>query len=153
MLHEYNTIHTTWLAYLNLASVPLGAPGDLSLALAILRTPCRLTPISSTSSLNILPCLLRYPTMSSVVFWHQVHSYMGGHFSMQSEDMASHLPSCCCDIVLESLHACPCHHPLWRGRATRYRGVYACNGDGRHVACVRSCPLSSASHMHKLPCI
>ena len=35
---------------------------------------------------------------------------MSGSFSLQSEDVASHFPSPCCNNVLESLHACPPHH-------------------------------------------
>ena len=40
--------------------------------------------------------------LSSIVFWHLVHCCMCGSFSLQSEDVASHFPSPCCNNVLES---------------------------------------------------
>ena len=52
-------------------------------------------------------CPLRPQGLSSAVFWHPEHCCMGGSFSLQSKDVASHFLSPCSDSVSESLHVCP----------------------------------------------
>ena len=85
-----------------------------SRSLAILRVPCQLTPIYSTSSLNVRVMSSSSPSeappLSSAVFWLPVHCSVRGSFYLQSEDVDSHFPFPCCDNVLESHHACQPHH-------------------------------------------
>ena len=73
--------------------------------------------------------------LSSAIFWHPVHCCIGGSFSLQSEDVASHFPSPCCNNVLGVAPCLPSSSPLhvWHGRAMRCRGLYTCSGDGRHL--------------------
>ena len=98
------------------------------------------------------PCFLRPPPLSSAVFCNPVHCCMCGSFSLESENVASHFPSPCCDNVVGVppclLSSSPIH--LCHGRAMRCRGLYVVSGDGRHLGCERSWPFSSTSHTHKL---
>ena len=105
------------------------------------------------------PCLIGPPLLSSVGFWHTVglHCCLCGSFSLQSEDVAGHFHSHCCNYILESLHACSPHHlfKIWsRHDITRVvcmvGRLHVGSGDGRHLTCEQSWPFSSKSHTHTL---
>ena len=83
--------------YLDLGTtVPLGASGDEN-------SPSVMVTGDHAGSMPSLPglllmyfakCLLRPPPLSAI-YWHPVHCFfVCGSFSLQSEDVASHYPSC-----------------------------------------------------------
>ena len=86
-------------SYLELGPpVPLGASGDE-------KSPSLTVTVESAGSMlannhlfqvffeGASPCLLRHPSLSSAVFWHPVHWCMCRSFTLQSDDVASHLHS------------------------------------------------------------
>ena len=115
---DYYEVYKDPLTYLDLGPpVPLGASGDEKPpCITVTGDPAGSMPADTHLLLVFFegasPCLLWPPSVSSAVFWHIVHSCMGWSYSLQSENVASHFPSPCCNNVLESLHACSPHHPF-----------------------------------------